>query len=157
MDEKELEKLKADFAAREAELAALKKENADLKAAEQKTDAASFFGKLRDEGKITPALFDKAVALDARLGDDSRKEFRAMLAEFDAKVDLSGAHAAPKTKAAEHQAGGGNVTAKIRAYQKEKGIATFASAAEALYASNSALFENVDLFVERGSVTVAVA
>ena len=142
MEKEELEKLKVDFAAREAELAALKKENADLKNAEKKTEAASFFGKLRDEGKLTPALFEKAVALDARLGDDERKELRAMFGELDAKVDLSGTHSAPKTKAAEHSAGGGTVTAKIRAYQKEKGLATFAEAAEALYAGNPALFED---------------
>ncbi|GHU01824.1 hypothetical protein FACS1894147_02410 [Spirochaetia bacterium] len=142
MEKEELEKLKADFAAHQAELAALKKENADLKSAEKKTEAAAFFGKLRDEGKLTPALFEKAVSLDARLGDEERKEFRTMFGELDVKVDLSGTHTAPKNKATEHSAGGENITAKIRAYQKEKGVATFAEAAEALYANNPALFEN---------------
>ncbi|MDR3355621.1 MAG: hypothetical protein LBO04_00325 [Spirochaetaceae bacterium] len=134
----ELEKLKADLAERQAELAAFKKENADLKNAERKNEAAAFFGKLRDEGKLTPALFEKAVSLDARLGDEERKELRAMFGGLEAKVDLSGTHAAPKGGAAE----GGNVSAKIRAYQKEKGLATFAEAAEALYANNPGLFED---------------
>jgi hypothetical protein len=137
----QMEKLKADYAAQQAELAALKKENADLKNAEKKKEAAAFFGKLRDEGKITPALFEKAVSLDTRLGDEERKELRVLFGDLDAKVDLSGAHAAPKGKAAEG-AGTGNVSAKIRAYQKEKGLASFEAAAEALYASNPALFED---------------
>jgi hypothetical protein len=60
---------------------------------------------------------------------------------LNAVADLSGGHAAPKPKGAA-DAGGGTLAAKIRAFQKEKGIATFAEAAEAVYAANPALFED---------------
>jgi hypothetical protein len=136
----ELEKLKAELAAEKEKAAAFQKENAELRDAEKKTGAAAFFAKLRDEGKIAPALFEKAVELDARLGDDQRKEYRALFDGLNAKVDLSGGHAAPKPKTAD--AGSGTLTAKIRAFQKEKHFATFAEAAEAMYAENPALFEN---------------
>jgi hypothetical protein len=139
--DKEMEKLKADMAAQQAELAAFKKENAELKTAEKKALAEAFFSKLRDEGKLTPSLFDKAVALDAKLGDAERTELRAMFSELNAKVDLSGDHAAPKEKAPAPSAGSADVSAKVRAFQKEKGIATFAEAAEALYASNPDAFD----------------
>jgi hypothetical protein len=80
----EMEKLKAEFEGLRAELAAEKektaafqKENAGLRNAEKKKEAAAFFGKLRDEGKIMPALYDKAVTLDAELDDERRKEYGA--------------------------------------------------------------------------------
>ena len=136
------ESLRAELAAEKEKAAAFQKETASLREAEKKGEAAAHFARLRDEGKITPALFDKAVALDAVLIEDQRKEFRALLGELNAKVDLSGAHAAPKTRAAPAGAGGGALTAKIRAYQKEKHFAAFAEAAEAMYADNPALFED---------------
>jgi hypothetical protein len=110
--------------------------------------SAAFFGKLRDGGKITPALFDKAVTLDAGLGDEQRKEYRALFDGLNAVADLSGGHAAPKPKTAD--AGGGTLAAKIRAFQKEKNIATFAEAAEAVYAANPALFEDEGGGASRG-------
>jgi hypothetical protein len=130
------------MAAQSAELAAFKKENAELKNAEKKSEAAAFFSKLRDEGKLTPALFDKAVALDARLDDAQRTELRAMFGELGAVVNLSGEHTASKGKAAGGE--GGSSASKVRAYQKEKGIATFAEAAQALYESNPEVFEGDD-------------
>jgi hypothetical protein len=132
------ESLRAELAASSEKLAAFQKENAELRGAEKKGEAAAFFAKLRDEGKIAPALFEKAVALDAWLGEDQRKEFRSLFSDLNAAVDLSGGHAAPKPKAAPAD---GTLTAKIRAFQKEKHLATFAEAAEAVYAENPALFE----------------
>jgi hypothetical protein len=145
----ELEKLKAQTESLRAELAAVKEkaaafqnEAAAFREAEKKAEAAAVYAKLRDEGKITPALFEKAVSLDAGMTGEQRKEFRALLGELNAQVDLSGAHAAPKTRAAPAGAGGGALTAKIRAYQKEKHLAAFSEAAEAMYAENPALFED---------------
>ena len=142
----EFEKLKAqyeglsrDLSAAREEIAAFKKENETLRGGERKADAAAFFSKLRDAGKLPPAVFEKAVALDAALGTDARQELRALFGELEAVVDLSGSHAAPKEKAS--KGGEGNVTAKIRAFQKEKGFASFAEAAEAFYAANPAAFE----------------
>jgi hypothetical protein len=135
MDE---EKLKAALAAKEAEAAMFKKELDELKTAGRKREAEGCFGKLRDEGKLTPALFERAVALDIRLDDGARKDLRSLFSELETKVDLSGAHVADKQKAAP---AGDTVTAKVRAFQKEKGIATFAEAAEALYAAQPGLFE----------------
>ena len=145
----ELEKLKAqaeglraELAAEKEKAAAFQKENAEFRGAEKKSEAAAFFAKLRDEGKIAPALFEKAVTLDAGLGEDQRKEFRALFDGLNAAVDLSGGHAAPKPKTPAPGTGSGTLAEKIRAFQIEKGIATFAEAAEALYAETPALFED---------------
>jgi len=141
----ELEKSNARIAELEksaGELAAFKKENEELKSAGKKQEAEAFFGKLRDEGKLPPAQFDKAVALDARLpGEEERKEFRALFSALDAKVDLSGKHKADKKNAPATAAGTSDLTAKIKAFQKEKKLASFADAANALYAEKPELFE----------------
>jgi hypothetical protein len=136
----ELEKLKAEFAAEKEKLAALQKENAALRNAEKKSEAEAFFAKLRDEGKLAPAVFDKAVALDAKLGEDERKNFRAMFGELGTQVDLSGKHTVTKKDAPEPAAMSAGVTAKISAFQKEHKLASFADAAEALYAAKPELF-----------------
>lgn len=144
----ELEKLKAQFAQQNAELkqaqeqiAAYKKENGDLKNASCKQEAETFYAKLRDEGKLPPAQFDRVVALDATLGETERKEFRVIFGEMEMKVDLSGCHAAPKNRAATTPGSDASVTAKIRAFQKEKNFESFADAAEAYYAENPGAFE----------------
>jgi hypothetical protein len=140
----ELEKLKADLAAANEELAAFRKENESLRGAEHKAGAETFFSKLRDEGKLPPALFEKVVALDAKLGDGERAELRAVFSAMEITADLSGNHTAPKGKAPKGGEGSSatGVTAKIRAYQKEKGFASFADAAEAFYAANPDAFDD---------------
>ena len=141
MDDEKLKSLEGELAAARAQIAAFQKENGELKNAERKTEAASFFSKLRDEGKLPPALFEQAVELDAQLTDDGRKEYRALFSALEAKVDLSGTHAAPKSKAPPAGAGDGSLTAKIRSFQREKKFTTFAEAAEAYHAANPAAFE----------------
>jgi hypothetical protein len=136
----ETEKLKAELAAKEAELAKFKTEFDAMRNAERKQEAETHFGKLRDTGKLTPALFDKAIALDTKLGEEERKSFRALFGELDVKVDLSGAHAAPKGKAPAAPVGEAGLAAKIRAFQAERKIAAFEDAAAALYAEKPELF-----------------
>jgi hypothetical protein len=123
------------------ETAAFKKELDDLKNAGAQKEAEAFFGKLRDEGKLPPALFEKAVALDARLGEEERKEIRSLFSTLEAKVDLSGTHAADKKTAAASGVPDAALTAKIRSFQKEKNLSSFADAAEALHAEKPELFE----------------
>jgi hypothetical protein len=140
----ELEKSNARIAELEksaGELAAFKKENEELKNAGKKQEAEAYFGKLRDEGKLPPAVFEKAASLDARLGEEERKEFRALFSALETKVDLSGKHKADKKNAPAPAAGSTELTAKIRAYQKEKKLASFAEAADALFAEKPELFE----------------
>jgi hypothetical protein len=136
----ETEKPKAELAAKEAELARFKAEFDTLKSAEQKQEAETYFGKLRDAGKLTPALFEHAVALDTKLGHEERTSFRALFEELGVKVDLSGEHIAAKSKAPASPAGDAGLAAKIRAFQAEKNIAAFSDAANALYAEKSELF-----------------
>jgi hypothetical protein len=140
----ELEKLKAELSAANEKIAAFQKENENLRDGERKAGAEAFFSKLRDEGKLPPALFEKAAALDAKLGEEERKELRAVFSAMGKTVDLSGTHAAPKGKAPKSGEGSGavGVSAKIRAFQKEKGFAGFAEAAEAYYAANPAAFDD---------------
>jgi hypothetical protein len=141
MDDEKLKSLEAELAAAKAQIAAFQKENESLRDGERKADAQAFFAKLRDEGKLPPALFEKAVELDAKMTDDGRKEYRALFSALEAKVDLSGTHAAPKDRAPPADAVKANLTAKIRAYQKEKGFATFSEAADAFYAANPGAFD----------------
>jgi hypothetical protein len=136
----EPEKLKAELAAKEKELAEFKAEFDAMKSAGRKQEATAYFGELRDAGKLTPALFDKAVALDARLGEEERKELRALFGELETKVDLSGAHTADKGKAPAPTLGDAGLAAKIRAFQTEKKIVSFSDAAEALFAEKPELF-----------------
>jgi len=140
----ELEKSNARIAELErgaGELAAFRKENEELKNAGKKQDAEAFYGKLRDEGKLPPAQFERAAALDARLGEGERKEMRAMFAAMETKVDLSGKHRAEKTNAPAPAASGPELAAKIRAFQKEHKLASFDEAAIALHAEKPELFE----------------
>jgi hypothetical protein len=140
----ELEKSNARIAELEksaGQLAAFQRENEELKNAGKKQDAEAYFGKLRDEGKLPPSIFDRAVALDARLGEEDRKEIRSLFAALETKADLSGKHFADKKNASSPAASGSDLTAKIRAFQKEKNLASFAEAATAMYADKPELFE----------------
>ena len=137
----EAEKLKAELAAKEAELAAFRKENEDMKNAGKKQDAEAFFSKLRDEGKLPPALFEQAVALDARLDPDGRKELRALFSGNAPMVDLSGTHLAGKQNTAETTAGDVNLTARIKAFQAEKKLESFQEAATLMHGEHPEWFE----------------
>ncbi len=137
----ELEQLQAELARSKEQLAAFRKENDELKATARKAEAETYYGKLRDEGKLPPALFDRAVALDMRLEDEVRREVRALFGELGAKVDLSGTHRADKKRAPSEQAASASLTAAIRAFQAEKKLSSFAEAATALYAERPELFD----------------
>jgi hypothetical protein len=138
---KTAEELQKELDQKSAEFATLRTENEQLKNAGKKQEAEAYFGKLRDEGKLPPAMFDKAVALDIRLGDEERKEVRAMFAALETKVDLSGKHKADKKTAPAQSASNADLTSKIRAYQKEHKLSSFAEASNALYAEKPELFE----------------
>ena len=134
MDE---EQLKAALAAKDAEVTAFKQELEEIKRAGRKQDAEAYFGKLRDEGRLPPALCEQAVSLDIRLDDAGRKDLRALVSEFEQTVDLSGAHVANKKAAP----AGEGIVAKVKAFQKEKGFSTFEDAANALFVAHPDLFE----------------
>ncbi|MDR2807763.1 MAG: hypothetical protein LBB43_02015 [Spirochaetaceae bacterium] len=135
-----IEELEAEVKKKDAQLAVFQKEQEELKSKGKKQEAEGYFGKLRDEGKLPPALFERAVALDIRLGEEERKELRTLVGEFETKVDLSGAHIADKKKKGVFP-GSDTLTAKIKVYQKEKGFTSFEDAANALYTVQPSLFE----------------
>lgn len=89
MDEEKLKTLEAENAAMKTQLATFQKENEGLRDERLKADALTYFGKLRDEGKLPPAQFDCVVALDTKLGEEQRKELRTMFGEMGQVVDLS--------------------------------------------------------------------
>ncbi len=134
------ETLKTEMAAKDARIAALEKEKAALLQLGMKNDAEAFFSSLRDGGKMTPAMFEKAVSLDVKLSEEDRKEFRSLFSQNEPIVDLSGNHAAAKGKTSSNFACNADVSAKIKAFQKEKGFASFAEAAEALFAESPEIF-----------------
>ena len=72
--------------------------------------------------------------------ESDRKEFRALFSNSEPIVDLSGTHTATKEKSSTDFACSTDVTAKIKAFQKEKGLASFTEAAEALYSANPEMF-----------------
>jgi hypothetical protein len=134
------EELQAEIAKRDEQLAAFKKENNELKLAGKQVESEAFFGKLRDEGKLSPASFKQAVDFDVRLDSEvQKKEFRAFFEQATTIVDLSGNHHADKKGA--QAASGVSLSARIRAFQTERGLSRFHEAAEILYAENPALFE----------------
>jgi hypothetical protein len=141
---KTAEELAKELEESNSKAAAFQKELADLKDAGRKTEAETFYSKLRDEGKLPPAILEKAVALDTRLGEEDRKEFRFLFSAFETKVDLSGKHTADKKTAPAPSAGSADLTAKIRAFQMEKGMASFEEAAIALHTEKPELFEEVE-------------
>jgi hypothetical protein len=134
------EELRAELEKVRNDLALFKKENGDLKDAGRKQEAEIFYGKLRDEGKLPPALFEQAAALDARMGEEDRKDFRALFGRLGETVDLSGTHLADRKNAPAPAASRVELTAKIRAFQKEKNFSSFSEAADALYAEKPELF-----------------
>jgi hypothetical protein len=138
---KTAEELVRELEESKAQAAAFQQQLTDLKNAGRKTDAESFFGKLRDEGKLPPAMFDKAVALDLISTNDARKEFREFCFALETKVDLSGKHAADKNKAPAPAAGKAGISEKVRAFQLEHKLATFEEAAKARHAQKPELFK----------------
>jgi hypothetical protein len=137
----QIEKLKADFAAQSERMAALQKENAELKNAGTKAESEAYFGKLRDEGKIPPAQFDNAAGVDCGLEGEARKNFGAFFAGAAPQVDLSGNRAAPKNNAPSVRSEYAGLSAKIKASQKEKRLDSFAETADALFAGKPELVE----------------
>lgn len=136
----EAEKLKVEMAAQAERIAALEKENASLKQSDMKKEAEAYFSRLRDEGKMTPAAFEKAVALDVKMSEEDRKEFRSLFSQKEPDVDLSGAHTASKEKHTGSSDCNADLTVKIKAFQKEKGLASFTEAAEALFVAHPEFF-----------------
>lgn len=134
------EKLKVEMAAQAERIAALEKENASLKQGGMKKEAETYFSRLRDEGKMTPAAFEKAVALDVKMSEEDRKEFRSLFSQREPDVDLSGTHTASKEKHTGSSDCNADLTAKIKAFQKEKGLASFTEAAEALFVAHPEFF-----------------
>jgi len=124
-----------------AEAALFRKENEELKNSSKKKEAEAYYGKLRDEGRLPPARFEKAVALDLKLDAEGRKEMRAMFADMEVKVDLSGKHKADKKNADTQAASGSDLAAKIRAFQKERKLESFNEAATVLHAEKPELFD----------------
>jgi len=147
--ERELAESRAGAAAFQKELAearagadTLRKELEERKSAGRKAEAEAFFGKLRDEGKLAPAAFAKTVDMDARLPEAERAEFRALFASQEPKVDTSGKHAADKKGRSEKpDAFGTGLSAKVRAFRKERKLGSFAEAAQVMHAEKPELFE----------------
>ena len=138
------EKLEAELAELKEQLVAFRRENTELKVAGRKSESAAYFERLRDEGKLAPALFDRVVALDVRLDADESKALRALFGDLPVVVDLSGTHAAGKPQAGAGRPASASLGATIRAYQGEKSLPTFAAAAEALFAESPDLFGEED-------------
>jgi hypothetical protein len=123
-------------------LAAFKKENDELKLASKKAESEAFFGRLRDEGKLPPAMFEQAVNLDVRMDSENQKAFRAFFKSQEKPiVDLSGSHVADKKNAPDSASSDFSLAAQIRAFQRERNLSSFADAAKILQVEKPALFE----------------
>ena len=134
------EELQAELAKKEEMLAAFMKENRDLKQAGKKAEAEAYFGRLRDEGKLTPAQFEQFVHIDMQIDGEGQKAFRAFFDTAKPVIDLSGRHYADKTNAPVSGASESALAARIRAFQKERNLSSFEDAAKILYVEKPALF-----------------
>ena len=139
------ETIRKELAEAKAGAETFRKELADFKAAGLRADAESFYGKLRDGGKLPPAAFAKTVELDAGMSDAERADFRAVFSAMGPTVDVSGKHVADRRNdPATTGTFGAGLTAKIRAFKKERKLDSFREAASALFA------EKPELFAEEG-------
>jgi hypothetical protein len=136
-----IEELQAELTKKEEMLAAFKKENNELKLIGKKAESEAYFEKLRDEGKLPPAIFKQAVDFDVQLDAEAQKEFRAFFEQAKPILDFSGKHIADKKIAQDQGASGFSLTARIRAFQKERNLSSFKDAADILHTENPALFE----------------
>jgi hypothetical protein len=134
------EELQAELTKKEELLAAFKQENNELKRAAKKAESEVYFGKLRDQGKLTPAVFKQAVDFDIQLDVAAQKAFRAFFEQAKPIADLSGRHYADKKNAQPPGASGFSLAARIRAFQVERGLSSFEDAAKILHGENPALF-----------------
>lgn len=137
----EEEKLQQKLAEKEKELAAFRKENETLKSSAARQDAESFYSDLRDKGIVPPALFETTVAFDEKLSKEQREGFRNLVSAFEVKVDTTGDHSASKKKAVSVPETGNQLNAKIKAFQQERKIETFADAAKILHQEKPELFK----------------
>jgi hypothetical protein len=136
------EELQAELTKKEEMLAAFKKENDELKLASKKAESEAYFGKLRDAGKLPPAMFEQAVTLDVRMDSENQKAFRAFFKDQEKPIiDLSGNHLADKKKAPDSASSDVSLAAQIRAFQKERNLSSFVDAAKILQIEKPALFK----------------
>lgn len=133
---------KKAFAKMQERLDVIEKENTDLKkqsadfsaklSATVTSDAdkerIAFFGKARDEGKITPAEYDSMMKIDASLADNetARKAFREMI---DGKKKVEMGHTVTGEGATESSPDNFSV-GEIKRFQRENNIASFEEAAK---------------------------
>ncbi|MBN2546559.1 MAG: hypothetical protein JXB50_12235 [Spirochaetes bacterium] len=120
-------------------LETIEKTQSDFNRQNKTEDSKTFFQKLIDEGKLPPVMFEKVSNFDSKLNDELKPDFRSIFLNMEKIVDTSGAHFAQTGN--DNDAGSGDVTAKIKAFQAENKIKSFEAAAEAYFAKNPKAFE----------------
>jgi len=145
MGEKELQdentRLKAENAALSGRLTAFETKDRETKEVAAKQDAEAFFGKLRDDGMITPAQFEKAVAVDIGMTEDSRKDYRSLFSKEGRKpvAGLGAGHFASAETAQGERPLNGSLVGEIRSFAKEQKI-SFEEASRRLHKERPELF-----------------
>ena len=132
-----VEELQAKLAASEARADTLEKRNTELEAKNHETEAATFMASVGGTG-LPPAVRDQAAAHDVTLNEEQRKSFRAFLGALAPVVTLG------KDPVVEQpQRVTGNLSEKIRAYQKKHNLGSFVDAMTALRSKQPELFAHV--------------
>lgn len=112
----------------ENEKSAFAKEKETILKEKNEAESKAFFLKLQDEGKITPAIFEKAVNIDSKMRDDEKTAFRELFSSLNPIVGL-GNHILKK----KDNISGDFSVEKIRLFQKEHNIESFEDAAILFY------------------------
>lgn len=116
----------------------LDKQQTQFQKSNTEEDAKVFFSKLKDDGRILPALTEKFVSFDSKLTDEQRKEYRKLFSETEKIVDTSGKHTANKPE----DENTGDVYSQIKVFQAENKIKSFEEAATAFHAKHPELFSD---------------
>jgi len=130
---------KGDLASKDTKIAEFEKRVTAQTEEQNKKDAETYFGALRDAGKLTPAQFEKAVALDVGMTVEHRADFRSLFGEAMQPVVRLGADHVATSERARSEARAGSLVAQVRAFAKKEGI-TYEEASKRLYEEHPELF-----------------
>lgn len=117
-----------------AQLEQLRRRNEELERRERERESAAFVATVGGTG-LAPAVRELAAALDAKLGEADRAQYRELLGKLAPPVTLG-----RETTIKQAQGPEGSLASQVRAYQRTHKIETFEAALDGLRAESPELF-----------------
>jgi|GEM_PF-1328103 len=133
--------IKGDLASKDTKIVEFEKQVTAQTEEQNKKDAETYFGALRDKGKLTPAQFEAAVKLDVGMTAENRAIYRSLFGESMKPVVRLGTDHVATSENAHSEAGenAGTLVARINAFAKKEGI-SYQEAAKRLNDEHPELF-----------------